>query len=332
LVFALVGAIVVLGLVGGGLFLYGRSQLEPVSADHGKAVTVTIATGESVDAVAGDLANHGLIKSQFWFSQFARLKGLGDRLRAGQFSLDPGMGASAIISKLEAAPDVAPRRVSLAEGLTLDQMATKVGGAGLGISRDQYLNAVAHDTFNAPFLSMRPAGNTSLEGFLFPDTYDVPEGATAHNVVQMQLDTFARKAVPLLPTSGAYDRVIVASIIEREAKFTDDQPLVASVIDNRLSTGMHLQIDAIVVYGVHKVGEAMSPQDQRTDTPYNSYLHAGLPPTPIANPGVATLQAAVHPGSTNYLFYVSDSSGHNHYATTAAEHCQNVRKYLGQTC
>lgn len=332
LVFAILGVVVVLGVAAGGTLLYGRGQLEPVSATHGAPVTITVTSGESLDAVTSDLANHGLIRSSFWFGQYARLKGLAEHLHAGQFKLDSGMGASAIISTLAGTPDVPPGRVVFAEGLTVDQMADKVAAAGVGISRAQYLAAVAHDTFNATFLTMRPAGDTSLEGFLFPDTYDIPPGATAHDVVQMQLDDFARKALPLLPAAHAYDRLIIASIVEREAKFSDDQPKVASVIDNRIAQGMNLQIDATVLYGLHKVGSPMSPTDQQTDTPYNSYLHPGLPPTPISNPGVATLTAAVQPASTPFLFYVTDGCGHNHYSETEAEHEQAIAQYLGTPC
>jgi UPF0755 protein len=332
LIFGVIAALVIAGAAGGAVLLYGRGQLEPVSGTHGKAVTVTVTSGETLDGVTSDLAGHGLIKSSFWFGQYARFKGLAEHLHAGQFKLDSGMGASAIITALEGTPDAAPGRLVLAEGLTVDQMADKVASAGLGISRDQYLGAVAHDTFKAPFLSLRPAGDTSLEGFLFPDTYDVPQGATAHDVVQMQLNDFAAKAAKLLPASGGYDRLIIASIVEREAKFGDDQPKVASVILNRLEQGMNLQVDATVLYGLHKVGSPMSPADQQTDTPYNSYLHPGLPPTPISNPGVATLTAAMNPASTPFLFYVTDGCGHNHYSETEAEHEQAVARYLGAPC
>lgn len=332
LVFSLIAALVLLAAAGGGVFLYGRTQLEPVSGTHGAVVTITVTPGESLNAVTDDLASHGLIRSSFWFGVFARYKGLGDHLRAGQFNLDSGMGASAIIGKLESAPDIPPRRIVLTEGMTVDQMADRVAAAQVGVSRDQYLAAVAADHFNAPFLGMRPAGDTSLEGFLFPDTYDIPEGATAHDIVQMQLDDFSRKALPLLPSSGTYAVLITASIVEREAKFSDDRPLVASVIDNRLADGMNLQVDATVLYGLHKVGEPMSAQDQATDTPYNSYIHPGLPPTPISNPGVASLQAAAQPAKTSYLYYVTDGCGHNHYSQTEAEHEQQIATYLGRPC
>ncbi|MGI8847898.1 MAG: endolytic transglycosylase MltG [Candidatus Dormibacteria bacterium] len=332
IVVVLLVALVLLGAAGGGALLFGRPQLEPVSNNHANIVAVTVTAGEGLDAVSSDLSAKGLLRSKFWFTLFARFKGLGDHLQPGMFKLDSGMGASAIIAKLEGPADVPPRRLLLAEGLTADQMASKVDAAQLGVTREQYLQALQRDHFNAPFLSMRPAGVTSLEGFLFPDSYTVPMGATAHDIVQMQLDDFSQRVLPALSPSNPYGSLVIASILEREAKFADDRPLVAAVINNRLARGMRLQVDATVVYGLNKVGEAMSVSDRQVDTAYNSYLHAGLPPTPISNPGLANVQPAVAPARTDDLFYVSDTCGHNHYARTGADFEALKQKYLGTPC
>ena len=317
----------------GLLFMYGRTQLEPVSATHGKPVSIVVSKGESLDAVTTDLSNHGLIRSTFWFSLFARFKGLDKDLSPGTFSFDSGMGASAIIAQLEGSPEANQITLTIPEGLTIDQMAQRIADMHIGITKQQYLDAVNKDTYNAPFLSMRPAGDTSMEGFLFPDTYKFDPGTTAHTIVQLQLDAFNAKVMPLIgKDQDAYSKLIIASILEREAKFGDDFPKVASVIDNRLNAGMNLQIDAIVLYGLNKVGQQMSAADQTVDTPYNSYLYSGLPPTPISNPGVETIQAAINPAQTNYYFYVSDGCGHNHYSETEAEHEQQVNQYIGTPC
>src|SRR5579884_2466908 len=181
----------------------------------------------------------------------------------------------------------------------------------------------------------RPAG-ASLEGFLFPDTYDVPQGTTAHQLVQMQLDDFAHRTAALLaaPPNGlsAYQLVVLASIVEREAQFDDDRPKVASAIFNRLSQGMALQSDATVEYGLGITGREPSADELHQDTPYNTYLHTGLTPTPISNPGLASLQAAAHPAATQFLFWVADGCGHNHYAVTAPQHDQQVSQYLNSPC
>jgi UPF0755 protein len=242
-----------------------------------------------------------------------------------------------VISRLEGAPDVLVKRVTLAEGLTAQQMAQRVAAAGLRISADQYLAEVRTGSFSEPFLAGRPAG-ASLEGFLFPDTYDVPQGTTAHQLVQMQLDDFGHRAAGLLGGAqqhglqSGYQLVVLASIVEREARFDDDRPKVASVLYNRLAAGMDLQVDASVLYGLGIVGRSPTSDELHQDTPYNTYLHAGLPPTPISNPGLASLQAAAQPTKSSFLFYVSDGCGHNHYSTTQAEHDQQAARYVNSPC
>lgn len=333
--FAVVAVVAVLAVVGGGLVLYGRSQLEAPSSTHGPVVTVTVQQGETVDQVASDLQSRGLIRSSFWFGWFAKIKNLAANLQAGQFKLDNGMGASAIIQKLEAAPEAKVTNITFTEGMTAQQMADKVGKSSLGITADQYMAEVKGGSFNEPFLASRPAG-ASLEGFLFPDTYAVPQGTTAHQLVQMQLDDFAHRTDGLLasPPNGlsAYQLVTLASIIEREARFDDDRPKVASAMYNRLAAGMPLQADSTVTYGLGITDREPSDAELHQDTPYNTYLHTGLTPTPIANPGLASLRAAAHPATTQYLFWVADGCGHNHYSVTAQQHDQQVAQYLNSPC
>ena len=243
------------------------------------------------------------------------------------------MAASEVIDVLDGAPYCPPVSFVIPEGFTVDQIATRVAATkGLDITRQEYLDAVAQDSYDAPFLSIRPAGDTSLEGFLFPATYSVPDCATAHQVVQEQLDGFQSNLVPDLPsgTAQAYADLITASIVQAEG-LPNDFAQIASIVNNRLAIGMDLQIDAIVMYGLHQSGLAMVTADEAINTPYNSYMHRGLPPTPIDNPGVATVQAAVHPASTPYLFYVT-ACGQTYYSITDAIHNQQVAEYEGKPC
>jgi UPF0755 protein len=337
LALAFVGLALLAALVvgGGGLVLYARGQLDPPAATHTQVVIVQVAPGETVDQLADDLAAKGLVRSSFWFKWFARFKGLADHLHVGRFRLDTGMGASAVVSRLEGAPDVAVVRITLGEGWTAQRMAQAVGASGVGVTADQYMDEVRTGSFAEPFLAGRPAG-APLEGFLFPDTYDFAKGTTAHQIIQAQLDDLARRAGALLqsPPKGysPYQAVVVASIVEREAQFADDRPKVASAIYNRLAAGMPLQSDATVEYGLGLTGREPTADELKQDTPYNTYLHPGLTPTPIANPGLAALQAAVDPAHTNYLFWVADGCGHNHYATTEAQHEQQNQVYLNSPC
>ena len=333
--FLVLALLAVVAVGGGGLVLYARGQLDAPAADHTHTVSVEVKPGETVDQLAAELESDGVIRSAFWFKWFARFKGLAEHLHAGRFKLDTGMGASAVVSRLEGAPDVTVIRVTLAEGLTAKQMAARIGAAGVGVTAAQYLAAEQNDSFDEPFLQGRPAG-AGLEGYLFPDTYDIAKGTTAHQIVQMQLDDFARRAAPLLQTRPngmtPYQVVVVASIIEREAQFSDDRPKVAGAIYNRLAAGMALQSDATVEYGLGIVGREPTPDEFKVDTPYNTYIHAGLTPTPISNPSLASLQAAVHPEKNSFLYWVADGCGHNHYATTEAQHEQQNAQFLDSPC
>jgi UPF0755 protein len=333
-VFAGVAIVMLLLVVGGGALLYGRSQLDPPATTADADVTVNVQAGEPVDTLVSDLSNHQLIRSAFWFGWYAKLQGLGSKLVAGNFVLNDAMSASYIVQRLEGPPQVATHQLLLTEGLTAKQMAAKVAAAGLGISAAQYLAEVQSGSFSEPFLGGRPSG-ASLEGFLFPDTYTVVDHATAHDIVQMQLADFAKKAMPQLAGMSpqqVYAAVTVASMIEREAKFSVDRPLVAGVIANRLANGMRLQIDSTVLYGLGLTSGSLTSDQLARDTPYNTYVHSGLPPTPIANPGAGSIAGAAHPANTPYLYYLSDCSGHNHYSVTGQEHDQQIQQYLSKPC
>ncbi len=326
--FALIGVVVVVALLAGAVFVYGRIQLEAADTGSESPTVVTVTPGESLDQLATSLENKGLIKSALFFSAYARIRGV--QLHAGGYQMDSAMAASEIIKVLEGPRYCEPVTFVIPEGFTIDQIAERIAATkGLDITKADYLAALTQSGYTATFLSIRPAGDTSLEGFLFPATYVVPDCATAHQVVQQQLDAFKGNIAPKLPSSPtqAYDDLITASIIQAEARFAADFPLVASVVNNRLAAHMDLQIDAIVMYGLHLSGEPMSTADEGINTPYNSYLNPGLPPTPIDSPGLATLGGALAPASTSYLFYVTDACGHNHYSVTEAVHEQQVSQY-----
>ncbi|HYA01139.1 MAG TPA: endolytic transglycosylase MltG [Candidatus Binatia bacterium] len=333
--FALVAVLVILAGGAGATLVYARMQLQPVTATQGDSgIPLTVAAGESLGQVATDLQSQGVIRSATWFAAFARLQGV--HLRAGRYLVDSGMGASELLARLQGPPVACPPEpaatLTVPEGRTVEQIAEIVASTkGLSVSRPEYLAAVAEGSYQAAFLSMRPAGDQSLEGFLFPATYTVPDCSTAHDIVQQQLDGFAAHMAAELLADGdhAYADLIAASIAQDEVQ-PRDFARVASVIVNRLKAGMDLQIDATVMYGLHQVGQTMSSADEAMDTPYNSYLHGGLPPTPIGNPGAAAIAAALTPASTNYLFYVSDACGNTYFSATEADHQKQVQEYLGK--
>jgi UPF0755 protein len=330
-IFAVVAAVIVVAVAGAGTFLYGRSQLEPVAAT-GATVAFAVSPGEGVDQVTQDLGSKHLIKSNAWFGFYAKFRGLGDHLRAGIFDLNPSMGASEIINVLEASPARQTHKLVVTEGMRATDIATAVAALNIGVTAQQYMTEETSGAFSESFLSERPSG-ASLEGFLFPDTYEIPDASTAHDIVDMQLQDFATKAQPLLAgAKSPYATLTIASLIEREAKFAVDRPQVAAVIDNRLNAGMNLEIDASVLYGAGANNLLLTQQQITADTPYNTYIHSGLPPTPISNPGVDSINAALHPAAVQYLYYVSDGCGHIHYSVTAQDHQTQVTQYVGTPC
>jgi len=330
-ILAFIAVIALVVVSGVGLFLYGRTELEP-AATSGATVAFEVSPGEGVDQVTQDLNAQHLVKSSSWFGVYASLRGLNSHLHPGIFNLSPAMGASEIINVLEGDPSVQTHKLVVTEGMRATDIASAVAALNIGVSAPQYMTEVTSGKFTESFLSMRPAG-ASLEGFLFPDTYEIPQGSTAHDIVEMQLEDFAAKAEPLLEGNHApYDILTIASIVEREAKFAVDRPQVAAVIDNRLAIGKNLEIDTTVLYGLNANNAVLSESQLATDTAYNTYIHSGLPPTPISNPGVDSIEAALHPAAVQYLYYVSDGCGHIHYSVTAADHQTQVQQYVGVPC
>jgi UPF0755 protein len=218
--------------------------------------------------------------------------------------------------------------VTIPEGFTAEQIAARLQGDGLGTS------AALRQYFMQEKLLVDGARTKSLEGFLFPSTYLMPLGAAPEQIAALLTGQFL-KELPRDAASRARalhvnvpQAVTVASLVEREAKSEADRPQIAAVIYNRLRLGMPLQVDATIEYALPQHKSALSFADLRIDSPYNSYVHVGLPPTPIANPGLASLAAALHPAKSENLYYVYCGNGRHAFAKTLAEHQANVARCL----
>ena len=276
------------------------------------------------------------LRSQLWFRIYATVRGTFHHLKCGLYSVSPAMGASELVAVLDAgpSPSLAALSITFPEGKTAVQMGS-ILDASTHISGARYLALVKGSGFQTGDAALRPSGS-SLEGFLFPDTYDISSTTSASDLINLQLQAFQKKAAPVLaPSHGLskYQVLVLASIVQAEARYVSDEPLIASVFYNRLAAGMPLQSDPTVIYGLTgSLGTEPTAAQFQQDTPYNTYLHAGLPPTPIDNPGVLAIEAAVHPASTKYLYFVADPSGHVHYASTLAQHNAQVAMYCGSRC
>ena len=315
------------------------------SGEPGVAVNFTVNDGDTISSVATRLENAGIISNATIFRWYVSTKGTID-LTPGYYALKPKDNAGSIVEALSTPPAQTFISVTFPEGMTVAQMATRLSEKMTFMNPEEFVAAAnSPDTVSA----LRPKSETSLEGLLFPDTYQISGDDTESRVVARLVSMMERVTRQVDLTAGAkgrgfgsYEILIIASLIEREAKVATDRSKIAQVIYNRLAKKMKLEIDASVKYGQDP---SMTWTDMKaTDTPYNTYINPGLPPTPIANPGKASIQAALAPfGSPpasdpactglpagvkcEYLYYVlADEAGGHVFATTYEQHLLNVEK------
>ncbi|NPV59536.1 MAG: endolytic transglycosylase MltG [Actinobacteria bacterium] len=290
-------------------------------------VKVTIEEGDSAAAIAEKLHRERIITSATIFRALAWLQGKQGKFKPGRYTFYTGMRFGEVFDMLEAGPQHQVR-LTIPEGLTVSQTAERVAGA-MDVSAEDFLCAAAEGGYDLPLLPPQNAGN--LEGFLFPKTYDLPADARAREVIETLLNQFK------VETSGLdwdragelglnpYQVLIVASLIEREVVLDAERPLVAAVIYNRLRKDMLLQIDATVQYALPEWKEVLTYEDLKVQSPYNTYLHKGLPPAPICSPGLASIMAALEPAEVDYLFYVATGDG-GHFFTADYDEFLRVKE------
>jgi UPF0755 protein len=280
------------------------------------AVQVIIPRGSTLSDIAALLESRGIIRNALSFRVLARIGHADEEVRAGAYAFAPHETQAEILNQLRSGGAQIATWVTIPEGFTAAQIAQRLQDEGIG-------RAAAFDrAFHGH------------EGYLFPSTYLVPLAATPDQVTRMLTDQFAKE----LPPDAAQraralhvtlaQAVTVASLVEREAKIESDRPVIAGAIYNRLRLGMPLQVDATIEYALPEHKSELSLHDLQIDSPYNTYQHAGLPPTPIANPGQPSLLAALHPAKTDDLYYVYCGNGHHVFAKTLAEHQANVERCL----
>ena len=319
-----------LGIPGFLAYNWVDHQLHQPANPSSAKVRFVVAPGSTFHQVADTLHRSGLIDSVTVFDLYARYKHLDRNVQAGAYELSRNLNMVQILTALQTA---IPEEVfvSIPEGYTIKKTAALLDQGNVVKGADYVAQAVAGQ-YNYDFLKDLPAG-TSLEGFLFPDTYLIPRTGTARQLITLQLDSFkqqwndTRKGQAAQRHLTPQQVVTIASMIEREARFDEDRPLVASVIYNRLQAGWPLQIDATVLYAKGVWQSTVSIDDRKINSPYNTYLHTGLPPGPIANPGIKAIDATLQPAQTGYFFYLSDKQGHNHYARTNDEFNQLLKQY-----
>lgn len=276
--------------------------------------------------MAVQLERNGIVRSRYAFELMRFVKP--GTLKAGEYRFDRPATVSEVYERLQR-DDVYTVPVTIPEGANIYEIAQRLEEAKLG-TRDEFLAAVVADVHLIQDLD---ATAPSLEGYLFPDTYHFQRKATADKITAAMVKRF-RVAASSIGLTHDFRRVVtLASIVEKETPLPDERPLVASVMANRLARNMPLMTDPTVIYALLREGRyrgTIYASDLTNDSPYNTYRHAGLPPGPIANPGLASLRAAMNPAKTGYMYFVAatgNASGPSRFATTLEEHEQNVQAY-----
>jgi UPF0755 protein len=328
-IIALAAVLLVAGIVVVAVLLF-----QPFHSKGYDAVVVTIPPGSSTAQIGDLLAKKGIVDSGFFFEIRARLGGDRGKLRAGTYTLKKSMSYSDALAALTAAPKAAPTvRITLPEGPSRTELAARVKQAGI---RGSYVAASAQSGLLNPRDYGAPKGTKTLEGFLFPDTYELASStATSKRLVSQQLKTFKRELAKVdlkrakQRNLSRYDVLIIASMIDREALVPKDRRLISAVIYNRLRRGMPLGIDATLRYRLNNWSRPLKQSELNMTSAYNTRKVQGLPPTPIGNPGLAALQAAANPANVKYLFYVVKPCGNGAHAfsSTDAQFQKDVAAY-----
>ncbi len=318
-------ALFALGVLGWAWFwhtAYGDRSLPRTPA------RVVIARGSTFAQIARQLASAGVIDNVLAFRLLARMRGQETTVRAGEYRFDAHQTEDDVLRALVSGGAQVAVWVTIPEGFTVRQIAERLDSSGVG-SASAFEEAFSHDSISVDGVRTR-----SLEGFLYPSTYLVPIGAAPEQVEDELTGEFFAKLPPGASLRAHSNHVtleqavVIASMVEREAKSNGDRPMIASVIYNRLRAGMPLEIDATIEYALPAYKSQLSLADLKIDSPYNSYTHAGLPPTAISNPGTPSLEAALHPAKADFLYYVYCGNGRHVFSRTLTEHEANVARCL----
>ncbi len=297
---------------------------------HGQPRIVTIPPGASSAEIGRILVAAGLIRRATDFIVLVRVRGWARSLHEGDYRLSPAMGLVEIGETLVYGKPV-EHAVTVPEGFTITEIAEALVAEDL-VDYTRFLNLAQRSaaTFDYDFLRGLPT--PSLEGYLYPDTYRLPRHLPERKVISVFLDRFAQVVLPRWRARAEagvtlHEIVTIASLVEREAKVPAEQPLIAGVLYNRLRRGWRLEVDASVLYALGRHKATISYEDLKVDSPYNTYLYSGLPPGPIASPGLPAIEAALTPAETDYLFYVARPDGSHEFSKTFADHLAAVRRY-----
>ncbi|HOG17214.1 MAG TPA: endolytic transglycosylase MltG [Syntrophales bacterium] len=291
------------------------------------AVTLDIPKRATVRQIADGLGRHGLLKSRFLFYALVYGKGLSGRLQAGEYEFSPAFSPLKILGKMVRG-EVKTYEVTIPEDLTIREIAGRIG-ASMAIDEARFMDLAA----DRRFLSSLGIDAPTAEGYLFPETYRFTRSMSAEDMFRSMVREWQWRVTPDLRQRAAalglstHELMTLASLIGKESRLVEEKPLVSAVFHNRLKKKMRLESDPTAVYSIEKTEKNVTSRDLRKDTAHNTYRIAGLPPGPIANPGIDSIHAALNPAPVDHLYFVSKNDGSHHFSSTLAAHRQAVIKY-----
>lgn len=294
----------------------------------GPDISIRINKGITITELAAQLQQQNLLSRGDIFVFYAEFKGYDKRLHYGEYWIKSGMTAPELLRNIAQGTGLVYRKMTFIEGWTFEQIKQ-------ALNKDIYLTHTITNKSDAEIMKSLGFPEKNPEGLFFPDTYKYTWGNSdagvlkrAYKRMQKILQKQWADRQPNLPYKDAYQALIVASLIEKETAVASERPLISGVILQRLAQNMRLQIDPTILYGLKKpFSSKITKEDLKSDTPYNTYLHYGLPPTPIGNPGALSIQAAMHPEATKFLYYVASGNGGHIFSASYKEHLAAVDKY-----
>lgn len=305
-------------------------QYLPVDPNNKTPVDVFIPAESSARQIAAILEEHQVIRSQKAFLSYCRKEKLDVQLKPGHYSFNRSQSLAQIARSI-AAGQVVKIKVTVPEGYTVKEIGAMLVEKGV-CTEASWQEAIKAD-YPYNFLKDVPASSKyRLEGFLFPDTYYIEENTSSQEIVNMMLNNFAtlwdQEFAIQAKNMSVYETIILASLIEEEAMHNDERKTISGVIQNRLRDGMYLQLCPTVLYCFDQKKTKLNNADLEIESPYNTYRNPGLPPGPIANPGKASIAAALNPEKHSYYFYVSKGDGSHYFSRTYQEHLQAMSRYI----
>lgn len=316
-----------------GLFYLWLQIYWPLNK-NGTEQIFEVEKGKRVAEIAAQLQAQNLIRSPFWFKVYVLCQRQSGLLQAGQYALSPGFNIpeiAAIMSGGKIIPNEV--KITFPEGFTLKQIKSRLIENGMAAAEFLEEEPIGNYQVQYKFLSEAPS-SAILEGFLFPDTYRFNRDIKKEEIVKRFLDNFDHKLTPAMREEISrqgktiYQIITLASIVQQESLNEQEMPMIAGIFWNRFNKGMLLQSDATVNYATGKKERQPSVEDIKIQSPYNTYLHTGLPPTPICNPGIEAIKAAIYPQTSDYFYFLHPLNSSAVYSKTLEEHNRNKEKYL----